>query len=91
MLQEHKATSGSAMPMWQLSQLECLPRVVPPIGSVSASTIGLVADALEDCSYARLKEQLICQLSVHEETKLNHLLNELMLEDRAPSQLLLGK
>ncbi|CAD7093678.1 unnamed protein product [Hermetia illucens] len=38
-------------------------------------TIGLVTDVLEECSYVRLKDQVIRRLSVSEKAKLNHLLN----------------
>lgn len=49
-------------------------------------TIVLVFDVLEDCSYKRLKEQLIKRLSGSEAAKSNHLLMELIFCDRAPSK-----
>lgn len=54
------------------------------LSDLDEDTIGLVAGALEDGSYNRLKELFIRRLSVSEEAKLYHLLNELTLDDRTP-------
>lgn len=43
---------------------------------------------LSKCSYTLLKNQLIMRLSVSETIKVDHLLTDLALGDRTPSQLL---
>lgn len=50
---------------------------------INHAQIGLVLDVIEVCS-----EQLIRRLSVSKEAKLTHLLNELKIDGRTPSQFL---
>lgn len=46
-------------------------------------SVALIADVLNECFYARLKEQLIMRLPVSKTAKLNHLLLDLTLDDRS--------